>query len=74
MSGVIVATMIRSTCSAVIPAATSARRAASAPMSDVVSSGRAMWRSRMPVRVRIHSLVVSTIFSRSVLLRTRSGA
>src|ERR1700726_700502 len=31
------------------------------------------WGSRMPVRVRIHSSLVSTIFSRSALVITRGG-
>ena len=47
--------------------------AASAAMSEVNSSGAAMRRSLMPVRVMIHSLDVSTIFSKSALVRTRLG-
>src|SRR6185312_15213508 len=73
MSGVMVATMIKSICSAVTPAMAMARRAASAPRSDVYSLSAAMWRSLMPVRVVIHSSVVSTIFSRSALVRIFVG-
>ena len=41
--------------------------------SDVATPGSTMCRSRMPVRCRIHSSVVSTIFSRSALVSTRGG-
>ena len=50
-----------------------ARVAAMAPSVAVVSWGAATRRSRMPVRVRIHSSDVSTMRSRSALLSTRSG-
>src|SRR3989344_5248404 len=50
-----------------------ARRAATSAMLPVVSSAAAIWRSRMPVRSTIHSLVVSTIFSRSALVRIFFG-
>src|SRR4051812_39918430 len=73
MSGVTVATMIRSISSAVMPAFSSAFCAALAAMSLVHSSSAAMRRSLMPVRERIHSSEVSTIFSNSALVRTRSG-
>ena len=73
MSGVMVATMIRSICSGVMPARSMASRAALVAMSEVNSSSAAMRRSLMPVRVVIHSSVVSTIFSRSALVRIRSG-
>ena len=73
MSGVMVATMIRSISAAVTPAAAIARRAASSAMSEVVSAGPAIRRSRMPVRVVIHSSEVSTMRSRSALVITRSG-
>jgi hypothetical protein len=43
-------------------------------MSDVHSPSAAIRRSRMPVRVRIHSSLVSTIRSRSALVSTFSGA
>jgi len=42
-------------------------------MSEVNSSAAAMRRSLMPVRVVIHSSVVSTSFSSSALVRTREG-
>ena len=74
MSGVIVAQTIMPTSSAFTPASASARLAASAARSEVAWSSRAMCRSLMPVRVTIHSSVVSTIFSSSALVRTRSGA
>ena len=73
MSGVMVATMIRSICSAVTPALAMARSAALVARSEVNSSFAAMRRSLMPVRVVIHSSVVSTIFSSSALVRMRSG-
>src|SRR5208282_2224440 len=38
-----------------------------------VSCGPAMRRSRMPVRVRIHSSLVSRVFSNSSLDSTRTG-
>ena len=50
-----------------------ATRAAAAPRSDVATPGSTIWRSRMPVRCRIHSSVVSTSFSRSALVSTRGG-
>ena len=43
------------------------------PIWEVYSSGAAMRRSTMPVRSIIHSWEVSTIFSRSALVRRRSG-
>src|SRR5262249_2484763 len=73
ISGVIVATTIKSICSAVTPAASIARKAARAPKSEVNSSLDAMWRSLIPVRVVIHSSDVFTIFSRSALVKTREG-
>jgi hypothetical protein len=68
-----VATMMRSLCSAVTPARSIALRAALVAMSEVYSSSAAMRRSLMPVRVVIHSSVVSTIFSKSALVTTFSG-
>ena len=56
------------------PATAMARLPATAAIVAVVSSGAAMRRSRMPVRVTIHSSDVSTSRSRSALVRTRSGA
>jgi hypothetical protein len=67
-SGVQVATMMRSmSASQLIPAASSALRAASAPSVAVVSSGPAMWRNLMPVRSVIHSSEVSTLRSQFVV-------
>ena len=50
-----------------------ARAAASAPMEAVVSPLDAMRRSRIPVRVVIHSSLVSTIFSRSAFVNVAAG-
>ena len=72
-SGVEVATMIRSTESAGIPAWVSARRAASAPSERVVSPSPAMWRAAIPLRSTIHSSLVSTILLNSALVITRCG-
>ena len=55
------------------PAAAMAPRAAARHMSDVVSSGAAMCRRRIPERSRIHSSEVSTIASNSLFVMTRSG-
>ena len=74
MSGVVVPSTIRSSSDALTPAASSALCAAVTARSPVVSPSAAIWRSRMPVRVRIHSSLVSTIFSRSALVTTRSGS
>jgi hypothetical protein len=60
MSGVEVATMIRSTSSGLRPAASSAWRAAAAPRSDALVTASAKWRARMPVRSTIHSSLVSS--------------
>ena len=73
MSGVEVARMIRSMSPGRRPAAASAWREAASARSLVDSPSAAMWRSRMPVRATIHSSVVSTIDSRSRLVRTFSG-
>lgn len=73
VSGVMVETMIRSISSGCNPQDSSARWAAFVPMWEVYSSGAAMRRSTMPVRSMIHSWEVSTIFSRSALVRRRSG-
>ena len=66
--------MIRSMSSGSRPAVWIARSAATAAMDAVVSSAAATRRSRMPVRVTIHSSDVSTIRSRSALVRTCAGA
>ena len=73
MSGVVVATMMRSTSAGAMPRQASALRAACSARSDVVSAGAAMCRSRMPVRVRIHSSLVSTVRDSSSLVTTRAG-
>ena len=67
MSGVTVATMMRSISSAVMPACSIAASAAFAAMSLVYSSFAAMRRSLMPVRVVIHSSLVSTILREIVV-------
>ena len=73
MSGVTVPTMITPMSAGVSPAFAIALIAASLPRSDVATPGSTMCRSRMPVRCRIHSSVVSTIFSRSALVSSRGG-
>ena len=73
MSGVIVPTMIMSTSEGLSDADSRARRAASVAMSLVTMPCGAMRRSRMPVRSRIHESDVSTILSRSRLVRTTGG-
>lgn len=55
------------------PEAASAFAPAAEAMSATVSFSAAMRRVAMPVRWRIHSSLVSTIFSRSALVSTRSG-
>ena len=55
------------------PAISRARRAALVPISEVVSPATAWWRSRMPVRSMIQVSEVSTMRSRSALLRIPSG-
>ena len=50
------------------------KEAALAAIEAVVSWAAATRRSRMPVRWTIHSSLVSTIFSRSALVRTWLGA
>ena len=56
------------------PAVWIARSAATEAMDAVVSVAAATRRSRMPVRETIHSSEVSTIRSRSALVRTWAGA
>ena len=73
MSGVMVARMMRSISSGFTPAFCMARVAAWAARSEVYSSLAATRRARIPVRLAIHSSVVSTIFSRSALVTTRVG-
>ena len=73
MSGVTVATIRTSTASGPRPRASIRRRTASAPITDVVSPGAPTRRSRMPVRVAIHSSEVSRVRVSSALVTTRSG-
>ena len=74
MSGVTVATMIRSTADACRPACPSAASAAGRARSESASSGAATRRSRIPVRSTIHSSDVSTICASSSFFITRAGA
>src|SRR5919106_1607775 len=73
MSGDTVPTMIASSSSGRVLAISSARTDALSAMSEVSSPSAAIRRSLIPVRSVIHSSVVSTIFSRSLLVRTLSG-
>ena len=73
MSGVTVATTIRSIEDASTPASARAATAAGSAMSVSACSLVANRRSRIPVRSTIHSSVVSTNCSRSLLVKTRSG-
>jgi hypothetical protein len=73
MSGVTVATTINSSSSAAIPRRRSASSAASAAIALVGVPGSTTCRRSIPVRVRIHSSEVSTTFSRSAFVTTRSG-
>jgi hypothetical protein len=73
MSGVVVATTIRSTSAGTMPAASSAAREAASARSDVISSSAAMWRARMPVRATIHSSLVSTLLASSALVTRFAG-
>src|SRR5688572_3722356 len=72
-SGVVVPTSTRSMSLGGTPAFSSAARPALDARSLVYSLSAAMCRSSMPVRDLIHSSLVSTIFSRSAFVRTRSG-
>ena len=65
ISGEIVAMMMRSRSLGCSPAAVKAFFEASVAISELHSSGRAILRSWIPVRVTIHSSVVSTNFSMS---------
>ena len=73
MSGVTVPTTMKPMSSGVRPAFAMALIAASLPRSEVLTPGSTMCLSRMPVRCRIHSSLVSTSFSRSALVNTRGG-
>ena len=74
MSGVTVATTIRSMSFAATPAWSSAWWMAGRQMSDRACSGAATRRSRIPVRSMIHSFEVSTMVESSSFVSTRSGA
>ena len=65
--------MMKSMSAGSTPAICIARRAAIVDIEEVVSSGAETCRDSMPVRVRIHSSVVSTSFSRSALVTIFSG-
>src|SRR6266581_7885727 len=73
MSGVMVAVIIKSICAAVTLAICIALVAACVAKSEVNSSLAASRRSWIPVRDVIHSSEVSTIFSRSALVRILAG-
>ena len=73
MSGVTVATMIRSMLAGSAPACGERPSAAGRAMSVSASSSVAKRRSRMPVRSTIHSSEVSTNCARSSFVNTRSG-
>ena len=73
MSPLMVPMMIPSRSFGSTPAIASASFDAASERSEHASWSAAMRRSRMPVRVTIHSSDVSTIFSRSKLVRTRAG-
>ena len=68
MSGVTVATMIASISWGSMPPRANAIFAASAARSLVATPLSTTWRSRIPVRLNIHSSLVSTIFSKSLLV------
>jgi hypothetical protein len=73
LSGVEVATTIRSIDCASRPASANAARAALMPRCEVNSSSAAMWRWRMPVRCTIHSSEVSIRAASSALVSTFCG-
>jgi hypothetical protein len=73
MSGVTVATIIRSSSVDFTPARSRAIRAAGRARSVIACSGAAIRRSLMPVRSVIHSSVVSTSSDSSSFVTTRSG-
>ena len=73
VSGVVVPTTTKSMSEGVRPAFAIAFNAAFDARSEVATPGSTMCRSRMPVRCRIQSLVVATIFSRSALVSSRGG-
>ena len=68
-----VATITWVTSDGSMPASSRAARAAWVAICATVSDSAAMCRPSMPVRRRIQSSLVSTIDSRSTLVRIRSG-
>ena len=74
MSGVMVATINKSISAGLSLASASAALAAAEAICEVDSSGPAMRRSRMPVRVKIHSSDVSTRCESSSLVTILVGA
>ena len=74
LSGVTVATMTKSISEFLMPAFSIAVSAASYDKSQVVSPSAAIWRLLMPVRVLIHSSLVSTIFDKSSLVSILAGS
>src|SRR5271168_671091 len=74
MSGVTLATTIISISSGSVPVWASTLFAASVARCDAATPVSATCSSRIPVRVRIHSSLVSTSFSRSRFVITRGGA
>jgi hypothetical protein len=72
-SGVDVATITASMSSGASPAMSSAARAAATAIWLVVSPSAAKCRRSMPDRERIHSSVVSSVFSNSAFSTTRAG-
>jgi hypothetical protein len=73
LSGVAVASTMRSSSAPVIPALASACSAALSARSEVSSPGAATWRWRMPVRWTIQSSEVSSRSANSALLTIRAG-
>src|SRR5579872_488835 len=73
MSGVTVPTMMVSMSVGASPRCARAFRAASVARSLVATPLSTICRSRIPTRVMIHSLLVSTILSRSALVKRRGG-
>ena len=73
MSGVTLATMIMSISDGSVFVCASSAFAASVARCELAMPFSTTWRSRIPVRVRIHSSLVSTIFSKSALVMTFGG-
>ena len=73
ISGVAVATMIKSILSGETFASANAKRAAAAAKSLVFSFSAAIWRALIPVRVVIHSSEVSIFCAKSSLVTRLAG-